>query len=361
MTDAAQALLLEYIDPQEGDQILILEGSSGWLAQEAARLVPDGAVLTLDRDVRNVEAAQTQLDGIPNAKATLDVIPKSNSWDIVLLTIPKERSFARKLLVAACQALKTGGKLLLAGPSKGGAKAVIKDAERLFGTTIVLGYRDHQRVALCKLETTIPDPLPKEFQQAGIAPRTHHCITIDHPKQSLKFETQPGIFSWESLDEGTALLLKNLEVKPNSRVWDVGCGYGVIGIWSAAAGAGLVAMSDVNLIATHIAQKNSVSNQVDGFVKIFPGDGLQSSQESVSRPTFDLIVSNPAFHQGRRVDKSMADQLIQKAGDHLVHGGRLVIVANHFLNYDRTMRDYFEDVKRIAETSKYHILEALNS
>jgi 16S rRNA G1207 methylase RsmC len=133
MQNAAQSLLLEFLDPNKDARILVLEGGNGQLAGEAARLIPEGEALSLARDIRDVQAAQANLETVPNASATEDVFPKSDGWDIVLLTIPKERRYSRTLLVAAWNALKPDGKLLLAGPTQKGAKAVIKDAERLFG------------------------------------------------------------------------------------------------------------------------------------------------------------------------------------------------------------------------------------
>jgi 16S rRNA (guanine1207-N2)-methyltransferase len=54
----------------------------------------------------------------------------------------------------------------------------------------------------------------------------------------------------------------------------------------------------------------------------------------------------------------MADKLIASAPDHLKPDGRLLIVANRFLNYDRVMRQHFRHVSRIADTNKFHIIEA---
>jgi 16S rRNA (guanine1207-N2)-methyltransferase len=361
MSHAAQSLFLKYLYPQKDVRILALEGGHGWLANQVAQLVPDGEVLSLARDIREVREAQTRLTTIPNATATQEVFPSSGDWDIVLLTIPKGRRYARTLLLSAWGALKPGGMLFLAGPTKSGAKAVIKDAKRLFGNANVLGYRSHQRVAACTRGEAIPEPLPKEFQQPGIAPGSRQFIEVDRPEGTLKLETHPGIFSWETLDEGTALLLEHLAIEPDSRVWDVGCGYGVIGLSAAFAGAGFVTMSDVNLIAVDYTQRNAVTNQMNHKVEIFAADTLSlPHQHPGSPPSYDLIISNPAFHQGRTVDRSMAAQLISGAPDFLTKTGRLLIVANRFLNYDKLMRPYFEQVARTAETSKFHLIEARN-
>jgi len=361
MSSAANSLLLEFLHPQKGDHILALEGGSGWLAFEAARFVPDGRLLSLDRDIREVDAATIRLAAIPNATITQDVFPTTSNWDIVLLTIPKERRFARKLLLAAWEALKPGGKLFLAGPTKGGAKAVIKDAERLFGNASVLGYRSHQRVAACTREESLPDALPEAFLQSGIAPGSRHFVELNHPAGSTKLETHPGIFSWESIDEGTALLLEHLKVEPGARVWDVGCGYGAIGLSAVLSGAAYAVMSDINLIAVDYAQRNTTANRLDQKVSVFAANTLTPAPPPPELTLrYDLIISNPAFHQGRTVDKSMADQLITRAPDFLEPDGRLLIVANRFLNYDKFMREHFKHVSRIAETSKYHVIEAHN-
>ena len=359
MQNPADALLLDFLTPEKEARILILEGGSGWLAREAAPKVPGGEVLTLARDVRQVWVAQQALAEIPNAAAGFEVFPTSAGWDVVLLAIPKERRYARTLLLAAWAALKPGGRLLLAGPSQGGAKAVITDAARLFGEAAVLGYRDHQRVAACTRGEALPNPLPVEFQQVGVDPGTRHILAIPRPEGILKLETHPGIFAWEALDEGTALLLEHWQVPPGERIWDVGCGYGVIGLSAALAGAGLVAMSDVNLLAVEYAQKNAELNGLGNQVNIFPADGLNPSAHDSPLPThhYDLIISNPAFHQGRAVDKSMPAEMIARAAEFLAPNGRLLIVANRFLNYDKLMGENFAQVVKLAETNKFHVIE----
>jgi 16S rRNA (guanine1207-N2)-methyltransferase len=204
----------------------------------------------------------------------------------------------------------------------------------------------------------LPSPLPEEFQQPGIAPNSTHSIEISRPEGRLTIRTHPGIFSWEKLDQGTEFLLEHLEIQPGDQVWDVGCGYGVIGLSAILAGAEQVIMTDINLLATAYTQINAETNQLSEQVKIYPADSLSPPPNHPK--SFDLILSNPAFHQGHSVDKSMADQLIMSAPRFLSKGGRLIIVANRFLNYDKFMREHFTQVNRIAENNKYHLIEAKN-
>ena len=360
----AQELILEYLQPQTNSRILILEGGKGWIASKAAKLVPEGEVVSLDRDVRAVWAAQNTLSSVPNASTSMDVFPKSAGWDIVLLMVPKGRRYARTLLVAAYQVLKPNGRLLISGPTKQGAKAVIKDAERLFGNASVLGFRKHQRVATCVRGESFTNPLPKEFQQPGVAPESTHHVEITFLGKRLSLETHPGIFSWEAIDEGTALLLDHLDKVSGLHVWDVGCGYGAIGLSAALAGAKRVLMSDINLLAVDYAHRNSISNGFEGKVFVVAADGIQREHSSLlpgnKRYEWDLILSNPAFHQGWAVDKSMADRLIAQSPSMLAQNGLLLIVANRFLNYDKLIQKYFRYVRKTAETNRFHVIEARN-
>ena len=353
----AQELLLEFSTPQKNDRIIILEGGKGWLASEIAAYVPDGYVLTLDRDIRHIEDSKILLKNINNVKTGSDALPEKNGWDLILLTIPKERSFARLLLIVSFLALHKEGRLLLAGPSRQGAKAVIKDAQRLFGNATILGYRSHQRVAHCQKNTAVLKSLPKEFQSPGIAPGFVNKLTIDLPLGSLQLQTSPGIFSWKKIDQGSALLLEHMEIEPNSVVWDVGCGYGILGLAAALKGAKQVLMSDINTLAVDYAQKNARNNNLADNCLIFPASGLNLPY-SVSAPSqVDLVLSNPAFHQGRQVDKSMADQIIHESTSLLKSNGRVLIVANRFLNYDKSMHSCFKSVSTIVKNNHYHVIE----
>ena len=58
MKTAAQSLLLEFLAPSKDGRILILEGGGGHIAVEAAQRVPNGEVLSLGRDFREMSLAE---------------------------------------------------------------------------------------------------------------------------------------------------------------------------------------------------------------------------------------------------------------------------------------------------------------
>ncbi len=110
---------------------------------------------------------------------------------------------------------------------------------------------------------------------------------------------------------------------------DMGCGYGIVGLIAATRGASQVTLSDDNLLAVRCARASAAANAITN-VEIVAGDLL----DAVKDQRFDLIVSNPPFHQQFDVNTNVAHRLIREAKSALKPGGRLVIVANAFLKYE---------------------------
>ena len=58
-----------------------------------------------------------------------------------------------------------------------------------------------------------------------------HLVTYTYKGNVLKYNADNGVFSKDRVDFGTNVLLNALpDIEGSSRVLDVGCGYGIIGI-----------------------------------------------------------------------------------------------------------------------------------
>ncbi|HMH30056.1 MAG TPA: methyltransferase [Steroidobacteraceae bacterium] len=80
----------------------------------------------------------------------------------------------------------------------------------------------------------------------------------------LRFQTEPGLFSPQSIDEGTASLLANIEFQENDKVLDLGCGYGAMGIYAAKRlDPKQVFLVDNNPAAVECAARNAQINGVE--------------------------------------------------------------------------------------------------
>ncbi len=161
----------------------------------------------------------------------------------------------------------------------------------------------------------------------------------------LNMYTEHSLFSPNDIDKGTVTMLSKIEFKPGQKILDLGCGYGVIGIYAAHfSGAENVTMIDINPIAVEFAKKNAIYNNLD-VINIFQSDGLHN----VSQQDFDLILSNPPYHADFHVPKSF----IEDGFRHLKYGGSMVMVTKRYKWYHNKLTSVFGGVKVIEENSYY--------
>jgi 16S rRNA (guanine1207-N2)-methyltransferase len=73
---------------------------------------------------------------------------------------------------------------------------------------------------------------------------------------------------------------------------------------------------------------------------------------------FDLIISNPPFHQEREIDYGAAGRLIAEASGHLTKGGKLVLVANAFLPYAVPLERAFGTFDVLADNRRFKVYRA---
>lgn len=134
----------------------------------------------------------------------------------------------------------------------------------------------------------------------------------------------PGVFSAAELDVGTALLLSTLNHPIKGRVLDLGCGVGVIGSYIKRHNPNVdLTMTDIHALAIASAQRTLAESQLEGKV-------LASDVFSKIEGKFDLIVSNPPFHDGVDTAYRAVSELIQKAKWHLNTGENYALLRTHF-------------------------------
>ncbi len=354
----ATSLLAENILIKPNDQTLLLGCGHGALAVSIARRAEACEPWLMDTSLLALECTRLTLEANGNLKAHLppaiSLLPdQAGTFDCVVMENPKGRNMARRWLVEAHGLLKPEGRLYLAGSNDEGIQTVIRDGQELFGKAVLLGYKKGHRVAL--LSKSSPPPKPPAWRlEAGIEPGSwveFDCQVGFHP---FHFYSLPGVFSYDRLDEGTTLLLDNLDISPGARLLDVGCGYGVIGLSAAySAHPTLVDMVDSNLLAVASARRNLELLGAKN-VRILPSDLLSA----VSDQQYTHILSNPPFHTGKEVNYGIAEALINQSFQALISGGWLILVANQFIHYERLMEKQFSKVKIIKKTNRFHVIAA---
>jgi 16S rRNA (guanine1207-N2)-methyltransferase len=230
---------------------------------------------------------------------------------------------------------------------------MIADAGDIFDQVAVIGYKKGCRVARATSSGRQKD-LPQWANQPGIQPGTWHELLLDTPAGQIHLNSLPGIFSFDRLDDGTQLLLAHMEVPAGSSVLDLGCGYGVIGLLAAEIGSTRVDLVDDNLLAIAASRQNALNLDKKNVSAI-----ASDVCSELHGRSYDLVLSNPPFHSGRKVDFDSANAFIQQSAQVLSPGGRLLMVANRFIPYEEQMQTIFRKVNCVASNNRYRILQGV--
>jgi len=159
--------------------------------------------------------------------------------------------------------------------------------------------------------------MPHYFSEKQVSDPKEKKIWIHLKKISFSINTSSGVFSKDKLDKGSELLINYCE--PKGRVFDIGCGYGVVGIGVKLLHPGInVVMSDVNDRALALAKKNILQHNLT--IKIIKSNLFENITEK-----FDTILTNPPQSAG----KDICFKIIEDSHEHLNEGGSLQLVARH--------------------------------
>lgn len=119
-----------------------------------------------------------------------------------------------------------------------------------------------------------------------IMPSWEEDVSLEN---DIVIELDPGMAFGTGTHETTMMCTEALEdyVKPQSTVYDIGTGSGILGIVAAKLGATKVLGVDLDPVCVKVANENIKMNNVDDVVEIKNGDLLE-----VVEGKADIIVSN---------------------------------------------------------------------
>ncbi len=287
-----------------------------------ALLQRGASVLALESSAAAMSALAAALEGVPEYWLWLSG-QKSEQFDLTCLILPGERgnNLVRHMLQLAHKHTRLGGVCVVAGDKGKGFERYFKEATTMFGSGELLLRDSGKRVGLLKKENenlTVTNFLPEEF-------------TLHARGQELLFLAYPGVFSAGKLDAASALLLSCLPNGAGLRVLDLGCGYGALSGFLLQDGAKSVTMLDDDLFSVASCRLSVSAFEQAQVLHSDVDSALDLGQK------FDLVVTNPPFHLGKDLSLSVAQEFIRVAGQRLVKGGELWLVANHFLPYEELM------------------------
>lgn len=284
-----------------------------------------------------VGSAAQQVSPLEGEAAPLESLPSGSIARFTVLAPPGaiERRF---VLGHALRALASSGRMIALAPKALGGSRLAGDL-RALGCAFAETAKAHHRIC-----TTIGPGDPAMIAHAI----TEGCARLD---ARLGLWTQPGVFSWDRVDTGSALLLDHLSGL-TGRGADFGCGVGVL-MRALLEGPAVSAITglEIDNRALECARRNltdprAVLRRID------------LTREDSGLSNLDFVVMNPPFHIGGHEDRGLGVKFISAAAAALRRDGVLRLVANVALPYEAALDSTFRSARLIARRDGFKVLEA---
>jgi 16S rRNA (guanine1207-N2)-methyltransferase len=256
---------------------------------------------------------------------------------LVLMTKHKEENFAN--IARGWALLEPGGMLACAGANDDGAASLERHVAKAFGLSGTLS-KFHSRVFWFDKGDKEPPAYWRGL--AGL-----------QPVADSSWLSRPGIFSWDRIDDGSALLAAHLPDDLAGHVADFGCGWGHLARETLARSPGI---RHIDLIdAEHLALDAARANIKDQRATFH---WLDLATEPAPA-TYDAIICNPPFHTGRAATPALGQKVIEAAARALKPGGRFYVVANRGLPYEPLLKQHFGSFETLTDNNKFRITRAV--
>ena len=252
---------------------------------------------------------------VPGAESLEALEPESCAG--LVMRAPPNTVERRHEIALALRALRVGAPLVvLALRDKGGSR--LADELEAFGVTVDDQPKRHHRIC------------------TGERPAVLHGVDDAIAEGALRFvpdlnlSSQPGLFSWDRFDIGSAVLIEELP-ELHGRVGDFGCGYGLLSL-AALRSAEVTAVIGFDLDRRAIAAARA--NIRDPRFKAV---WVDLAAKGAGGSDLDVIVMNPPFHRAGIEDQNLGLTFIGRAAEALRKGGVLWLTANRHLPYEAVL------------------------
>ncbi len=278
----------------------------------------------------------------------LDDIPDSGAYGLVLIDLPKQVEEAQFWLANGLKLCAPDGMVSACAPNDANGNRIQKwmaeldmetNAESKNKAKVVWGNRPKSK----------PVILDEWLEYGGVQGLESAEGTV--------FASQPGLFGWSKIDQGSALLADEMIDELKGTGADFGCGYGYLSkrILDRHPNISTLLLIDADSRAIQCAEDNLAGVQGERTLQYYWADLTQKIE---GLPRLDFVVMNPPFHVGKTTDPMIGQAFIKTAAHHLKKGGKLWMVANVHLPYEKILQENFKSVRVVIEKDGFKIFEA---
>ena len=359
--DSADEYLINYIEEQglinANTKVAIFNDAFGALATNFCHSGSENAEVVCINDSYissqgisyNIEQNYLDDSNITQLNS-LDALP--NDIDVILYKIPKSKAMLIEQLIQIKQSVSDNCIFIAADRAKEIHSATLKVFEKYLGTTKTSLAVKKARLVFCQFDCHLTNQQVNHSPFPTVWTITHKS-TNDSPSRELSISNHANVYAREKLDIGARYFIENLpEVAANSKVIDLGCGNGVIGLTVLAnQPEAHVQFIDESIMAIASAKENIKTNLPESienceFI-------LNDSLTDIEGGSVDLILCNPPFHQNTATTDHIAWQMFKDSHRVLKKGGELRIIGNQQLAYHIKLQRLFGNETLIASNNKF--------
>ncbi len=283
---------------------------------------------------------------IRSGHAAEKTLPPDGGFDTALLAAPRQIDEMKFYIAALLDRLKPGGLLVCSAANDAGGNRLQK-----FFVEAGLGpdslSKNKCRVVWARRGETLPELL-RDWRAGG---ELKAC-----PPQG--YITAPGLFSWDRIDRGSALLVESLPSDLAGAGADFGCGYGYLTDRVLSGNQDLASWLCIDADARALeacGQNNRLRHPRRSLA--YRWDDLTQPEQAPG--SLDVIVMNPPFHDRKEESVRIGQGFIRTAFNALAPGGRLWMVANRHLPYEMLLESLFKTCEKVREHDGYKIFHAV--
>ncbi|MFB6203204.1 MAG: methyltransferase [Candidatus Nanohaloarchaea archaeon] len=341
----AEIALADHVDPGPGDRVLVVQSGFGFLPVALGK-DREGETVGAETSDRAFQLTEMNIEenGVEHARARKLPFYSELGKDFdVILYAPRGYEpvdVVKDRLSVLAGKLVRDGELFVAGRKTDGAKRYGDHLDSFGGESGKMVQEGRQRIYRY---VRTAEPEGERFDvETGFSAAVRGA--------ELEFGARKGLFSPGELDDGSRLLIENLDFSGDDRVLDLACGYGAVAAFVRELFGSEVFLSDDDRTATHYAERNMEMNGFDRF-EVECADCLDGFRDR----RFDAVVTNPPTHAGKQVTSEM----FHGAHSVLRDGGELYVVYNANMRYGERLGEFFSSVEVLAEDDGFRVAKAV--
>jgi 16S rRNA (guanine1207-N2)-methyltransferase len=268
-------------------------------------------------------------------------------YDLAVVPLAKdgEAELSRDILQAALVNLAIGGHLVAAidNPRDNWLR------EQLAETGETVRVRPVEGADRKVKSGTIAYVVQKTREPAKIRDFSCEVVFRDRERLLTAF-TRPGVFAHRRIDPAARHLLNAVDVAPETRVLDIGCGSGCVALGLAARDASVAVHAfDSAARAVDCTRRGAEHNDLANLTVALEAEGRVPEPGS-----WDLALANPPYYS----DFRLAELFVESARLALAAGGTLLVVTKQPTWYLEHLPRMWSSVAR-EEVKGYHLIEAV--